>query len=346
MVTLKQAIYNLEHTIHSFRETYNPQAAERELIATKREAERTTGIKYNSEVGSLEKNLDIYYILRKDASNALKYAHDAKGLSDIGIIDNAVTNIGKVIGQLNNFILNIKLNEEKDKYGAILRLHIGHGGDKLKPYLESLAKAYLQFAKTQSFDVKQLPTKNAHEIALQITGQGKVYGLLKKEHGTHRIEYVGDRSKMQTGYISVIVEPINPTRNHEVRDEDLSYESVSGNGPGGRNANSRLNGVRITHKPTGLSASARTRETRSNIKTALRVLSGRIKKHGEANLQPDKRDVDIPTFGNGIRTYDSHEMVIVDKVSGARISADPLEIRAEDIGELILAGHGINSYYN
>ena len=73
-------------------------------------------------------------------------------------------------------------------------------------------------------------------------------------------------------------------RPHLLSDEDLlaqcAVETFRSGGPGGQHANVTESGVRVTHIPTGISASCRaSRSQHRNRAEALSVLRDRLKEH-------------------------------------------------------------------
>ncbi len=58
---------------------------------------------------------------------------------------------------------------------------------------------------------------------------------------------------------------------------DITTEFVRGSGPGGQHRNKATTGVRLTHGPTGVQATATERRSRAaNLKVALRRLAKRV----------------------------------------------------------------------
>lgn len=63
----------------------------------------------------------------------------------------------------------------------------------------------------------------------------------------------------------------------KLREEDLEISHLKGSGPGGQNRNKRFTGVRVVHRPTGISAMATEWRSQSdNLRHALERISKKV----------------------------------------------------------------------
>ena len=88
-----------------------------------------------------------------------------------------------------------------------------------------------------------------------------------------------------------------------MKNDDITTEFVRGSGPGGQHRNKATTGVRLTHTPTGIQATATERRSRTaNMKAAHKRLSVRV---ARATAQATPRIPTKPTKGSVVRRLDS-----------------------------------------
>lgn len=86
-----------------------------------------------------------------------------------------------------------------------------------------------------------------------------------------------------------------------VRKSDLIIEFYRGSGPGGQHRNKTNSACRITHKPTGLAATAEDERCQhKNKRTAFRRLASKLvpimKSSAKANIPDSRSDVRVRTY--------------------------------------------------
>ncbi|MFA7076273.1 MAG: PCRF domain-containing protein, partial [Candidatus Izemoplasmatales bacterium] len=87
--------------------------------------------------------------------------------------------------------LKVLLNEEYDKFNAIIEFHPGAGGTESQDWAQMLFRMYLRYADRKNFKTKILDYLDGDEAGLKsatilITGS-YAYGYLKAESGVHRL---------------------------------------------------------------------------------------------------------------------------------------------------------------
>lgn len=89
--------------------------------------------------------------------------------------------------------------------------------------------------------------------------------------------------------------------------KDLRIETMRSSGAGGQHVNKTESAVRITHIPTGISASAHSRSQHQNKATAMEVLRSKLYQRELERQQAEKSDRRSSqgenAFGNQIRSY-------------------------------------------
>ncbi|MCA9353506.1 PCRF domain-containing protein [Candidatus Nomurabacteria bacterium] len=242
-----------------------------------------------------------------------------------------------------------------DKGGAVLSVVSGAGGDDAEDFSRMLVEMYEKFCSKNSWDVSLIhENKNDHggfrNITLEIRGN-MVYGKLKGESGVHRLVRVSPfnaKAKRNTSFSLVEVIPIiNAKDLPEIKPEDLEYEFSKSGGPGGQNVNKRETAVRLTHKPTGISAYSREeRSQEANREKALAILMGKLVKKAEEEKKTLIESMQVPKstdieWGNQIRSYVLHPYKMVKDHRTGYEERDPDEVFDGNI-EGFLEDYSIN----
>jgi peptide chain release factor 1 len=108
----------------------------------------------------------------------------------------------------------------------------------------------------------------------------------------------------------------------KLKKADCVVETMRGTGPGGQHRNKTDSAVRITHKPTGISAYADERSQQHSRRKAWRDLEQKLQSAAQANLAKTKkarRDVKIHDHTR-IRTYNYIRNEVIDHRTGKRAS--------------------------
>lgn len=118
-------------------------------------------------------------------------------------------------------------------------------------------------------------------------------------------------------FVSVgVVRP--PERGHQLRDADLAFDTFRASGPGGQHVQKTDSAVRVTHKPTGLTAQAQEERSQHRNK-ALAVarlaalLAARDADADKAVEYAKWRQHDALERGNPVRVYKGAEFKLDNK---------------------------------
>ena len=222
----------------------------------------------------------------------------------------------KLEKQIDDFETELLLSGKYDNNNAILTLHAGEGGTEAQDWTEMLYRMYYRWAATKGFKVEVLDSLDGDvagikSISFIIKGEN-AYGLLKSEHGVHRLVRVSPfdaKGRRHTSFAAVEVIPeLNDDTQIVIRPEDCEYQTFRSGGPGGQYQNTTESGIRIIHKPTGLVAESRQERSQiQNRETCLKVLRGKL-----AELELEKQQEEINKikgiqmangWGSQIRSY-------------------------------------------
>ncbi|MGD9760830.1 MAG: peptide chain release factor 2 [Candidatus Izemoplasmatales bacterium] len=233
-------------------------------------------------------------------------------------------NLIKEFHKINeDLTLKVLLNDEFDKFNAIIEFHPGAGGTESQDWAQMLFRMYLRYADRKNFKVKILDYLDGDEAGLKsatvlITGP-YAYGYLKAESGVHRLVRISpfdSSSRRHTSFASVTVIPeIDESINIEINEEDLRIDTFRSSGKGGQGVNTTDSAVRITHIPTNIVVTCQNERSQiQNREIALRVLKGKL-----YNLELEKKhsylesfnEYKANAFGSQIRSYVFHPYTLV-----------------------------------
>ncbi|EPS66305.1 hypothetical protein M569_08475 [Genlisea aurea] len=142
------------------------------------------------------------------------------------------------------------------------------------------------------------------------------FGYAKSEVGAHRLVRISpfdSNKRRHTSFASVAVIPIlgDGFSHVHINESDLRIERFRSGGAGGQHANTTESAVRITHIPTGVTASCQNeRSQHQNKASAMCVLQSRLdqlesERRAVANAEHTQSLTDI-NFGSQIRSYVLH----------------------------------------
>lgn len=217
------------------------------------------------------------------------------------------------------------LSGKHDDHDAIVSLFSGAGGTDAQDWTAMLLRMYTRWFETKDFSYEVIEQTVGDEAGIKsvtmLVKGDLVYGLLKHEHGVHRLvrqSPFNANSKRQTSFAALEVVPQIDTAVSDVKidPKDLKIDTYRASGAGGQHVNKTDSAVRITHLPTGLvSTSQASRSQISNKETALKILMSRFvvllekeKKQEVSELRGEQKE---NAWGNQIRSYVLHPYKLV-----------------------------------
>ena len=208
------------------------------------------------------------------------------------------------------------LSGEYDSNNVILQLHAGAGGTEAQDWCQMLYRMYTRWAERHGFAWKTLDYEECDEAGIKsavvsIEGEN-AYGLLKSEHGVHRLVRVSPfdaNARRQTSFAAVEVMPELPDDVEvEIRPEDIEMQVYRSSGAGGQHINKTSSAVRLIHKPTGIVTTCQTQRSQlQNREYAMEMMKAKLY---QIALQQHKDKIDDIkgvqneiAWGHQIRSY-------------------------------------------
>ncbi len=230
-------------------------------------------------------------------------------------------------------ILMIPKDKDDDK-NIILELRAGAGGDEASLFVADVFKMYSRYAEQIGWRVEIVSTSDGtaggyKELIAEISGE-HVYGTLKYEAGTHRVQRVPDtetQGRVHTSTITVAVIPEVDDVEIDIKPNEIKMDVYRSSGCGGQSVNTTDSAVRLTHLPTGIVAAIQDEKSQhKNRAKAMKVLKARVyeaelQKRLDETSSQRKLQVGSGARSEKIRTYNYPQNRLTDHRIGLTLYA-------------------------
>ncbi|PID70575.1 peptide chain release factor 2 [bacterium DOLZORAL124_38_8] len=232
--------------------------------------------------------------------------------SDLDMLDESLHEIETKFTTAETQML---LSGAYDDHAAIISIFTGNGGQDAEDFSQMLYRMYLRWSEQNGFQTKILEESFSDDglksATFEVNG-ALAYGLLKSEHGVHRLIRLSPfnaKNLRQTSFSRIEVIPqIEQETDIQLEDKDLRIDVFRAGGNGGQSVNTTDSAVRITYLPLGLSVSCQNEKSQlQNKQSALKVLKSRLL---QLKLEQNAQEINElkgglieNSFGSQIRTY-------------------------------------------
>jgi peptide chain release factor 2 len=223
-----------------------------------------------------------------------------------------------ISAELRSRELDLLFTDPYASHNAVITISVGQGGVEAQDWVEMLMRMYMKWAERHRFELEVIDQSPGEEAGLKsvtfIVRGPRAYGLLRSEHGVHRLVRISpfdQNHRRHTSFALVEVMPELESTDEDavvINTGDLRIDTYRSTGAGGQHVNKTDSAIRITHLPTGIVVTCQNeRSQMKNREMAMKVLKARLfqRQQQEAAAQMDQiRGQLLPAeFGSQIRNY-------------------------------------------
>ena len=265
----------------------------------------------------LEAKLEKYHAMTAQMEDLLTICEMALEENDDSMLPELQEGFEELSQRMEEARLETLLTGEYDGNNALMSFHAGAGGTEAQDWCQMLYRMYTRWAERHGYAWKTLDYEECDEAGIKsavISIEGEnAYGLLKSEHGVHRLVRVSPfdaNARRQTSFAAVEVMPELPDDVEvEIRPEDIEMQVFRSSGAGGQHINKTSSAVRLIHKPTGIVVSSQQErsqfQNKDNCMKQLRAKLIELKIQQHAEKISDIKGVQMKIeWGSQIRSYD------------------------------------------
>ncbi len=265
----------------------------------------------NQELAKLQNETQPYELLKTQISDM----RELMELSGDDMKDEIEAQIEAMEGQFVELKKALRFTGPYDGKDAIVRITSGAGGTEAMDWAGMLERMYLRYFEKNNMKAVNLERVEGEEAGIktavyEVSGVN-VYGLLKSEHGVHRLVRLSPfnaNNLRQTSFALVEILPvIKADTEVQIDDKDLRIDVYHSGGHGGQSVNTTNSAVRITHLPTNtVVAIQNERSQLQNKEKAMEILRGKLVQmqlEQHASSLADLRAGESAGWGQQIRNY-------------------------------------------
>ena len=298
-----------------------------------------TDIKKMTDVTKEQASLQAAYDLfqeYKEVKDGIDGAKELMKENDPEIKEMAKMELDELEERMPDIIKKLELElipkDPNDNKNVIMEIRGAARGDEGNIFAGDLYRMYVKYAESQGWKVEVMEAEESEAggfslISFNVIGDG-VYGKLKYESGSHRVQRVPKtetQGRVHTSTATVLVMPEMEEVDVQINKSDLRIDTYRASGAGGQHINKTDSAVRITHLPTGIVATSQDgRSQHDNRDKAMKALVARVydyfqSQQTEAIDSERKSKVGTGDRAEKIRTYNYPQNRVTDHRIGLTI---------------------------
>lgn len=271
--------------------------------------------KVNAEYSTVKGDIDEYDSLMAQVED-LEVLHElAREIDDATQETEIETGISKVSQSLGVLEMRSLFTGDHDESNAIIQVNAKDGGVDAQDWTQLLMRMFTRWAERRGFEVEIDDISEGAEagiLSAEFTVRGRyAYGLMRSEHGTHRLVRISpfdNQGRRQTSFATVKVTPEMDAPDIDVNETEIRMEVFRASGAGGQHVNKTSSAVRLIHEPTGMVATSQEERSQlQNREKALTRLKAMIVAAREEEHEAEKARIAGKTamvgWGSQIRSY-------------------------------------------
>ena len=239
--------------------------------------------------------------------------------------------------------------DPNDNKNVIMEIRGAAGGDEGNIFAGDLYRMYVKYAESQGWKVEVMEAEESEAggfslISFNVIGDG-VYGKLKYESGSHRVQRVPKtetQGRVHTSTATVLVMPEMEEVDVQINKSDLRIDTYRASGAGGQHINKTDSAVRITHIPTGTVVTCQSQRSQiQNREQAMMMLKSKLfalmeeKQAKELKeIQGEQKEI---AWGSQIRSYVLHPYSLVKDNRSLYESNNPKDVLDGNLDDFIYA---------
>jgi len=214
--------------------------------------------------------------------------------------------------------LNVLLmpKDPRDDKNVIIEIRAGTGGEEAGIFAGDLFRMYSRYSESKNWTMEVVEKNTSSsggfkEIVTLVKGKG-AFSSFKYESGTHRVQRVPEtetQGRVHTSAVTVAVLPEAEDVDIDINPADLRFDVFRSSGPGGQSVNTTDSAVRVTHIPTGVTATCQDEKSQHKNKLKAlgvlkaRILDAKVREEDEKRAAERKGQVGTGDRSGRIRTY-------------------------------------------